>query len=108
MRRGDLVTVSVQGDFGKPRPALVVQADQFGDHPSVTVLLVTSSLVDAPMLRVTVEPGGMSGLERTSQVMVDKSMTVRRDKLGQVVGNLESDVMVEVERRLAIFLGIAK
>jgi mRNA interferase MazF len=108
MRRGDLVTVSVQGDFGKPRPALIVQADQFGDHPSVTVLLVTSSLVDAPMLRVTVEPSGMSGLERTSQVMVDKSMTVRRDKLGQVVGSLESEVMTEVERRLAIFLGIAK
>jgi mRNA interferase MazF len=108
MRRGDLVTVSVQGDFGKPRPALIVQADQFSDHPSVTVLLVTSTLVDAPMLRVTVEPGGMSGLERTSQVMVDKSMTVRRDKLGQVVGSLKREDMVEVERRLAIFLGIAK
>ena len=60
------------------------------------------------MLRVTVEPGGMSGLERASQIMIDKSMTVRRDKLGQVVGCLDSDLMVEVERRLAIFLGIAK
>jgi mRNA interferase MazF len=60
------------------------------------------------MLRVTVEPGATSGLERASQVMIDKPMTVRRDKLGQVVGCLESDVMVEVERRLAIFLGIAK
>ena len=108
MRRGDLVTVYVQGDFGKPRPALIGQADQFGDHPSVTVLLITSSLVDAPMLRVTVEPGTTSGLERASQVMIDKSMTVRRDKLGQVVGSLESQVMAEVERRLAIFLGIAK
>jgi mRNA interferase MazF len=47
MKRGDLVTVAVQGDFGKPRPALIIQADQFGDHPSVTVLLITSSLVEA-------------------------------------------------------------
>jgi mRNA interferase MazF len=60
------------------------------------------------MLRVTVETGVTSGLERASQVMIDKSMTVRRDKLGQVVGSLESEVMTEVERRLAIFLGIAK
>lgn len=108
MKRGDLVTVAVQGDFGKPRPALIIQSDQFGDHPSVTVLLITSSLVDAPMLRVPVQPGGTSGVQRTSQVMIDKTMTIRRDKLGQVVGSLEDDVMVEVERRLAIFLGIAK
>jgi mRNA interferase MazF len=66
----------------------------------VTVLLITSSRVDAPMLRVTVELGRTSGLERTTQVMIDRSMTVRRNKLGQVVGSLESDVMVEVERRL--------
>lgn len=108
MRRGDLVTVAVQGDFGKPRPALIIQADQFGDHPSVTVLLITSSLLDAPMLRVPVEPGGTSAVQRASQVMIDKTMTVRRDKVGEVVGSLEDDVMVEVERRLAIFLGIAK
>ncbi|MEI8265644.1 MAG: type II toxin-antitoxin system PemK/MazF family toxin [Betaproteobacteria bacterium] len=108
MKRGDVVTVAVQGDFGKPRPALIIQADQFGDHASVTVLLMTSSFVDAPMLRVPVLPGGKSGVQRTSQVMIDKTMTIRRDKLGQVVGSLEDDVMVEVERRLAIFLGIAK
>ena len=66
----------------------------------VTVLLITSSRVDAPVLRGTVELGRASGLERTTQVMIDRSMTVRRNKLGQVVGSLESDVMVEVERRL--------
>ena len=111
MKRGDLVTVAVQGDFGKPRPALIVQADAFDEHPSVTVLLLTSSIVDAPMLRVTVAPSGTSGtsgLERASQVMIDKAMTIRRDKLGPVIGRLDGDVMVEVERRLAIFLGIAK
>jgi mRNA interferase MazF len=117
MKRGDLVTVAVQGDFGKPRPALIVQADAFDEHPSVTVLLLTSSIVDAPMLRVTVAPSGTrstsgtgrtSGLERASQVMIDKAMTIRRGKLGPVIGRLDGDVMVEVERRLAIFLGVAK
>ena len=56
LRRGDLVTVAVSGDFGKPRPALIVQADAFADHATVTVLLVSSALVDAPLLRFTVRP----------------------------------------------------
>ena len=57
MKRGDLVTVAVSGDYGKPRPALVVQADAFDLHPSVIVLPLTSELHDAPLFRVTVERG---------------------------------------------------
>ena len=108
MMRGDFVTIAMQGDFGKPRPALVIQADQFDEHTSVTVLPVTSTLVAAPLLRITVQPGSGSGLEKPSQVMVDKAVTVQRDKLGQVFGRIDVDVMVEVERCLAVFLGIAK
>lgn len=106
--RGELVTIALQGDFGKPRPALVIQADAFSEHATVTVLLVTSTLVDAPLFRVTLQPGAGTGLEKHSQVMVDKAMTVKRDKLGERVGLVDSDVMVEIERRLAVFLGIAK
>lgn len=108
MRRGDLVTVAIQGDFGKPRPALIIQADSFSDHPSITVLPITSALVEATMLRVTIEPGGTHGVLNPSQVMVDKVMTVRRDKVGPVFGRLDGELLVEVERRLAIFIGIAK
>jgi mRNA interferase MazF len=108
MRRGDLVTITLQGDFGKPRPALVIQADQFDDHATVTVLLVSSMLVDAPLLRITVQPSAGNGLQKPSQVMVDKAMTVKRDKLGQAFGRIDADTMVEVERCLAVFLGIAK
>lgn len=54
--RGDLVTVAMQGDFGKPRPALVIQADQFNEHATVTVLPLTSALVAAPLLRITIKP----------------------------------------------------
>jgi mRNA interferase MazF len=108
MRRGDLVTVALEGDFGKPRPALVIQSDQFDEHTSVTVLPVTSTLVAAPLLRVTVQPTPASGLQKPSQVMVDKAMTVKRDKIGPAFGRLEAGVLVEIERCLAIFLGIAK
>ena len=106
--RGDFVSIAMQGDFGKPRPALVIQADQFDEHATVTVLLVTSTLVGAPLLRITVQPGAENGLQKPSQVMVDKAMTVKRDKLGQAFGRINPDVMVEVERCLAVFLGIAK
>ena len=106
--RGDFVTIAMQGDFGKPRPALVMQSDHFNEHASVTVLPVTSALVDAPLLRITVQPGPGSGLQKPSQVMVDKAMTVKRDKVGQAFGRIEADAMVEVERCLAVFLGIVK
>ena len=107
MIRGALVTVAMQGDFGKPRPALVIQADAFSAHSTVTVLPVTSTLVDAPLLRVTVQPHADNGLHQASQVMVDKAMTVVRSKVGPAFGHLPPQTLVEVERRLAVFLGIA-
>lgn len=106
--RGDFVTVAVQGDFGKPRPALVIQSDKFDEHATVTILLVSSTFVNAPLFRITIQPGLENGLQKPSQVMVDKAMTVKRDKLGQAFGRIDADAMVEVERCLAVFLGIAK
>ena len=106
--RGDFVTISLQGDFGKLRPALVVQSDQFNEHASVTVLPVTGTVVAAPLLRVTVQPDARNGLQKPSQVMVDKAMTVKRDKVGPSFGRIDADALIEVERCLAVFLGIAK
>ncbi|CAM5425124.1 type II toxin-antitoxin system PemK/MazF family toxin [Rhodanobacter lindaniclasticus] len=108
MTRGDFVTIAMQGDFGKPRPALVIQADPFNEHATVTVLPVTGTLVAAPLFRITVQPIAENGLQKPSQIMVDKAMTVKRDKLGQPIGRIDADAMVEVERCLAVFLGIAK
>ncbi|MCX5591745.1 type II toxin-antitoxin system PemK/MazF family toxin [Alcaligenes endophyticus] len=108
MRRGDLVTVAMQGDFGKPRPALVIQADLFAAHSSVTVLPVSSTMVNAPLLRISIQPDSENGLQKPSQVMIDKALTVKRDKLGQAFGSVNADTLVEIERCLAVFLGIAK
>lgn len=106
--RGDFVTIAMQGDFGKPRPALIIQANQFCEHATVTVLPVTSTLVAAPLLRITVSPSAENGLHKPSQVMVDKAMTVNRDKVGPAFGRINADALVEVERCLAVFFGIAK
>jgi mRNA interferase MazF len=102
-----MVTVAMPGDFGKPRPALVIQSDQFPNTATATVLLLSSNLVDAPLIRLTVEPSPGNGLRNTSQIMVDKAMTVMRDKLGPPFGKLDEEAMVGVNRSLALFLGFA-
>ncbi len=107
MRRGDLVTVSVSGDFGKPRPALIIQSDHFPETETTTVLLISSTLVDAPLLRLTIAPSDRNGLRLPSQVMIDKSMIIRRAKIGPVFGHLEDEAMISVTRLLAVFLGLA-
>ncbi|WP_273757283.1 type II toxin-antitoxin system PemK/MazF family toxin [Bartonella sp. MM73XJBT] len=106
--RGSLVTIAIQGDFGKPRPALIIQANQFSEHTSVTVLPITSTLIDAPLLRITIQPNDKNGLQKPSQVMIDKIMTVRCEKISSAFGFISVDKMVEIERCLAVFLGIVK
>lgn len=104
--RGHLVTVSLPGDIGKPRPALVIQADQFAETATVTVLPLSGTLVDAPLIRIPVEPSEANGLRKSSQIMVDKPMTIRRDRTGPSFGQLEDEVMLRVTRSLALFLGL--
>jgi mRNA interferase MazF len=107
MRRGDLVTVALQGDLGKPRPALIIQSDLFDTHPSVTILPVTSELRDAPLFRIAVTPTESNGLSKPSQVMVDKPQSISREKIGAVIGRLDGETMLAVNRALAVFLGFA-
>jgi len=108
MTRGDLVVVAMQGDYGKPRPALVVQSDLFNEtHATITVVPVTSTIVDTPLFRITVEPSRRNGLRLVSQIMVDKLTTVRRQRVGQTIGRVEEEVMLRVSRALALWLGIA-
>jgi mRNA interferase MazF len=107
IRRGDLVSVALSGDYGKTRPALIAQDDAFAALPSVTVLPLTSDLHDSHLVRVTVEPSEENGLEKRSQVMVDKAVTVARPKVGQAIGRLDCATMDEVNVALARFFGLA-
>ena len=108
MSRGELWTVSGGTYAQKPRPALIIQDDLFAASESVTLLPLTSQLTDAPLLRLTVEPGQLTGLERVSQIMVDKLTTVRRTNLGDRVGRVDAKTMVAVEQSLAVFLGLGR
>lgn len=107
MKRGDIITVSLPGHYGKPRPALIIQSDLFDVHPSVTLLPITSELRDAPLFRLTIEPTKENGLRFHSQIMIDKLHTVPREKLGKPFGKLNDEMMLAINRALAMFLGFA-
>jgi mRNA interferase MazF len=107
MRRGDLVTIALSGDYGKARPALVIQSDLFDQHPSVTILPLTSELRKTPLFRITVEPDPGNGLRKPSQVMIDKTQTVPREKIGSTIGRLDDESLMAIDRALAVFLGFA-
>jgi mRNA interferase MazF len=107
MKRGSVVLVAMQGDFGKPRPAIVIQADYFAHHPSIAVLLITSDIKDAPLFRILIEPTEQNGLRVRSQIAVDKIMAVKREKIGDVIGQIEDETMVAVNRAAVVFLGLA-
>lgn len=108
MRRGDLVTIAMQGDFGKPRPALILQSDVFSDiHETVSVALLSSNLIQAPIFRLNVLPNDRNGLTKECQIQIDKIMSVRKDKIGKVIGTLDDTILVRVNRALALWLGLA-
>ncbi|MGQ0708768.1 MAG: type II toxin-antitoxin system PemK/MazF family toxin [Rhodoferax sp.] len=105
MQRGDLVAVSLQGDYGKPRPALVVQSDLLTDLESVVLCPVTSDLRNAAF-RVTVEPNPANGLHALSQVMVDKLSTLPRTKISEPFGRLDDERMKAIDRALLLVVGV--
>jgi mRNA interferase MazF len=87
---------------------LIVQADGFAHLQSFVVLPLTSEILQTPEFRIDVIPPAANGLRVPSQVMIDKPSTIPRAKIGKRIGTLDGRTMIEIERRLAIFLGIAK
>jgi mRNA interferase MazF len=108
MQRGDVVTVAAAGDYGKPRPAVIVQTDAFPEnHASVVICQLTSELADAPDFRVTIEPAPENGLRLKSQAMADKPVTVRRERIGRKIGRLGGRDMARLGIALAFVFGLA-
>jgi mRNA interferase MazF len=105
--RGELWTVAGGVYASKPRPALVIQDDRFDATDSVTVLPLTTTLIDAPLLRISLSASELSGLRQESHVMIDKLTTVRRSNVQTRVGRLTAAQLADIERALLVFLGLA-
>jgi mRNA interferase MazF len=106
--RGDLVVVATRGAYtSRPRPAVVVQADLFNDtHASISVCPVTSDVIDAPLFRVNLPPGARTGLETSSQVMVDKIVSVPRAAIGDSIGRCSPEELDQVADALRRWLAL--
>jgi mRNA interferase MazF len=108
MRRGDIVIVAAAGDYGKPRPAVIVQTNAFPEtHRSIVVCQMTSEIVDAPDFRIMIEPGETTGLRSRSQIMADKPVTIRRERIGRVIGHLGEGDIGRLNIALAFVMGLA-
>lgn len=108
MRRGDLVTVGVSDDYGKPRPAVIIMTDAIVDgSASIAFCQFTSSINDLADFRVTIEPSAENGLRTRSQIMADKPLTVARHRVGPVIGRLAEDDIQRLNVALAFALGLS-
>lgn len=107
MKRGDIVVVSSQGDYGKPRPAVIVQSDALADTDSVLVSLLTSDTTEAPLYRLMIHPDAGNGLRAASQIMVDKIVAIPRSKASAPIGTLDRPAIIALNHMLAVMIGIA-
>jgi len=107
MKRGDVVTVAVGGDYGKPRPAVIIQTDALPDSHASTIICQMTSVIEASRhLRVLVEPSAINGLRLRSHVMADKPMAVHRKRVGRTIGRLTDQEMAQLESALAFVMGL--
>ena len=108
MKRGDVVIVAASGDYGKPRPAVIVQSDAFPEtYASVVVCQMTSEFVEAPDFRVTIHPSGKNGLRTSSQIMADKPVTLLRKRLGKQIGRLTAADIARLDTAIGLVMGLA-
>ena len=109
MKRGDVVIVSLPGDYGKPRPAILVQIDGLTEHlDGVIVAPLTTTLLPVPLYRPTISPSPENGILKNSQVMTDKLSAVSKTKISKIIGHADAQTMTMVDRTLAFVLGLTE
>jgi mRNA interferase MazF len=107
IKRGDVVVCVFSREYGKPRPALVVQSDLFNTaHASLTLCPITSTLRAAPLFRLDVAPSEQNGLKKRSQIAIDKMASVRTERVQKVIGSLTARDIQAVDRALKLWLAL--
>jgi len=108
VKRGDVVLAVVPSDLGRPRPGVVVQADEFNELSTVVICPISSDLQDKVRLRPILEALPSNGLRFRSQIMTDKMIALRRDRVRSVIGHLDSETSEQLDRALLVVLGLAR
>ncbi len=107
MKRGDVVLVAPSGDYGKPRPAVLIQSDALIGSDSVLIALMTTDLIEASLYRQTVLPDALNGLRMPSQIMIEKIMAFPRLKCRDPIGQLDQKSLAALDQKLALIIGLA-
>jgi len=109
LKRGEIWTASGDADDArKPRPVVIVQYESYEALDSVTICGFTSDPADLPLFRIAIEPSKLNGLHSLSRIMVDKILTIRKNKLGYRIGRLSDPDIVRLDRAVATFLGLSR
>lgn len=108
MKRGDVVLVVVPSELGRPRPGVIVQADEFKDLSTVFVCPVSSDVQEKLPLRPIIEARSSNGLRLRSQIMTDKMISLRHDRIRSVIGHIDSKTSEELDRALLVMLGLTR
>lgn len=108
MRRGDIWTVAGGKDYaGKARPVVILQDDSFDGTESITICAFTTDDTDAPLFRLPVAPNERNGLRIPCHLIVDKVTTVPKSKVGALLGRLDDEDILRLNRAVLVFLGLA-
>ena len=107
IKRGDIILCNLSGDYGKTRPAVVVQSDIVNPtHASVVICPITSFLIDSPLFRLEILPNKKNGLIKKSQIMVDKIISIKRDKICKRVGVISVKDQDSLDNAIKLWLSI--
>ena len=107
IERGDIIICALSGDYGKPRPAVVIQSDLFNPtHASITVCPITSHLIEAPLFRLSLVSNKLTGLTSVSQIMIDKIVSIKSEKITQKIGKLSSNEILKLDDSLKLWLNL--
>jgi mRNA interferase MazF len=108
IKRGDIV-IAMHADLGKPRPAIVVQADEFNESPStILVCPITSDITERLPLRPILPAASSTGLRERSQIMTDRLLALRSNRIRGVVGSIDASTQDQLDRALLMVLGLTR
>jgi mRNA interferase MazF len=107
VKRGDIVLMVAPSELGRPRPGVIVQADLFKDFTTIFICPISSDVQPDLPLRPTIEPKPSNGLRLRSQIMTDRMVALRRDRVRSVIGRADSETMRQLDSLLLVVLGLA-
>ena len=107
--RGDVVLMVVPSDLGRPRPGIVVQADELtAEFSTILICPISSDLQEQLLIRPLIEATPVNGLRLPSQIMTDKLVALRRDRIRRVIGHIDQETSEQLDRALLVVLGLAR